>query len=113
MAATVSVVRAEIRDYPQGGVRFDTGMALCLGVFLLGGFTDGWAHNNIDGLDSFFTPWHAVLYGAAARVSVVGCGHRDLRHRRRARHGLARALRDRSRRCGAGESDPYDAVARC
>jgi len=36
-----------------------------LGALLVGGvFTDGWAHFNRPGLESFFTPWHAVLYGS-------------------------------------------------
>ncbi len=33
------------------------------GVWLiLGLFTDGWAHLNLPGLETFFTPWHGVLY---------------------------------------------------
>src|SRR4051794_25300321 len=40
---------------------FDLKMA-ALGAWLIGGiFTDGWAHNHIH-VESFFTPWHAVLY---------------------------------------------------
>ena len=23
---------------------------------------DAWAHNNVPGLETFFTPWHAVFY---------------------------------------------------
>lgn len=47
-----------------------------LGVFLVGGvFTDGWAHFNRPGLETFFTPWHAVLYSSlgvmAAWLAVV------------------------------------------
>lgn len=34
----------------------------CVNVFGL--FLDGWAHNHGFVDDSFFTPWHAVLYGA-------------------------------------------------
>jgi hypothetical protein len=30
--------------------------------FTLGLFLDAWAHNNIPGLETFFTPWHAVFY---------------------------------------------------
>jgi hypothetical protein len=45
-----------------------------LGAWLLGGlYLDGWAHIHLPALESFFTPWHAVLYagylaGAAALV---------------------------------------------
>jgi hypothetical protein len=41
---------------------------------LVGGvFLDGWAHNNLVLLESFFTPWHAVLYsGYVAVVARLG-----------------------------------------
>jgi hypothetical protein len=57
----------------RGGVGFDWLMA-ALGAWLLGGlYLDGWAHIHVPALESFFTPWHAVLYsgylaGAAALV---------------------------------------------
>jgi hypothetical protein len=36
-----------------------------LGAGLVGGvYADGWAHLNLGDLDSFFTPWHGLLYGA-------------------------------------------------
>lgn len=39
-------------------------VSLFIGAWLIGGvFADGWAHFNVPGLESFFTPWHAVLYG--------------------------------------------------
>lgn len=35
-----------------------------LGTFLVGGvYLDGWAHLHKPGLETFFTPWHGVLYG--------------------------------------------------
>lgn len=38
-----------------------------LGTWLvLGVFLDGWAHLNRAALETFFTPWHAVLYSGAA-----------------------------------------------
>ena len=41
-----------------------------LGVLLVAGvFTDGWAHFNRPGMESFFTPWHAALYSA---LGVMG-----------------------------------------
>lgn len=30
--------------------------------FVVGLFLDGWAHNHVPELESFFTPWHAVFY---------------------------------------------------
>ena len=39
-------------------------LTIVLGLWLIAGlFVDGYAHNNLRGtLESFFTPWHAVLY---------------------------------------------------
>jgi hypothetical protein len=31
--------------------------------FIGGLFLDGWAHNHVPELETFFTPWHAVFYG--------------------------------------------------
>lgn len=45
-----------------------------------GGFLDTWAHNHIPGLETFFTPWHAVLYSGYAACAVV-LGARWLRDR--------------------------------
>lgn len=44
-----------------------------LGVWvLLGLHLDGWAHENISSLETFFTPWHAVMYsGLAATIGWV------------------------------------------
>ena len=56
-----------------GGAGFDWLMA-AFGAWLIGGlYLDGWAHIHVPALESFFTPWHAVLYsgylaGAAALV---------------------------------------------
>ncbi|MDX1612683.1 MAG: hypothetical protein R3300_00145 [Candidatus Promineifilaceae bacterium] len=46
-----------------GGLRFDWVAALLAVVLISGVYLDGWAHNNGRVDDSFFTPWHAVLYG--------------------------------------------------
>lgn len=57
----------------MGGPGFDWLMAL-LGAWLLGGlYLDGWAHIHMPGLETFFTPWHAVLYSGylAGAVALV------------------------------------------
>jgi hypothetical protein len=65
-----------------GGAGFDWLMTAC-GAWLIGGlYLDGWAHIHRPALETFFTPWHAVLYsgygaGAAALVLTF------LRNRRR------------------------------
>ena len=35
----------------------------------LGGFVDGFAHRNLDTPETFFTPWHAVLYSGFLAVA--------------------------------------------
>jgi hypothetical protein len=55
--------------------------AMALGAWLLCGIcADGWAHNHIH-VESFFTPWHAVLYtgylaNAAFYIAAVIRAHR-------------------------------------
>jgi hypothetical protein len=39
--------------------------------FIGGLFTDGWAHNHIPELESFFTPWHAVFYSGYFVLALV------------------------------------------
>lgn len=36
---------------------------------MIGLFVDGWAHNNIAQLETFFTPWHAIFYSG-----FLACG---------------------------------------
>jgi hypothetical protein len=48
----------------------DDGVTTVLGVwFALGMFVDAWAHSNLPGLESFFTPWHAVFYSGFAATA--------------------------------------------
>ena len=55
-------------------LRFDWLMAL-LGVWLIGGlYLDGWAHNHNPDLETFFTPWHGVLYSGFLIQAAVLAG---------------------------------------
>src|SRR5215831_6839438 len=45
-----------------------------------GGYLDSWAHSHIAKLETFFTPWHGVLYSGFAACAVV-LGVRWLRDR--------------------------------
>lgn len=52
-----------------------------LGAWMvLGLFIDGWAHLDRPGLETFFTPWHAVLYsgfaGGAVWMALLAAGNR-------------------------------------
>lgn len=48
--------------------------ALALAAWLVGGaYVDAWAHSNLSNLETFFTPWHAVLYsGWLANAVFLG-----------------------------------------
>jgi hypothetical protein len=41
--------------------------------FVAGLMLDAWAHNNLVGLESFFTPWHAVFYVGFAASGAWVC----------------------------------------
>lgn len=54
------------------GLGFDVGVAALGAWFVAGLFLDGWAHAHLPGLESFFTPWHAVFYsGYGATAAFV------------------------------------------
>jgi hypothetical protein len=59
-------------ERPAGSLWFD-GIISLLGAWFVGGaFLDGWAHQHIPSLETFFTPWHAVLYsGFMALASAL------------------------------------------
>ena len=55
----------------RGGTGFDWLMA-ALGAWLIGGlYLDGWAHIHVPALETFFTPWHAVLYSGYLAVAAA------------------------------------------
>src|SRR5688572_19740102 len=49
-------------SYPASSLRFDLASVILSLWFMTGLFLDGWAHNHIAELETFFTPWHGVLY---------------------------------------------------
>jgi hypothetical protein len=57
-------------DRPAGGALFDWA-AVALSSWLVGGaYLDGWAHHKVPELESFFTPWHGVLYSGFLAVAL-------------------------------------------
>ncbi|MBX3084972.1 MAG: hypothetical protein KF716_25280 [Anaerolineae bacterium] len=55
---------------PAGSLRFDLVAALLSAGFIIGIFIDGWAHNHGRVDNTFFTPWHAVLYGSVLAIAA-------------------------------------------
>ena len=80
-ATSIEGTAMPITEFPHGGVGLDW-VFLVPCAWLVGGvFLDGWAHNHIPALETFFTPWHAVLYSgylavAAFLVYVLVYNHR-------------------------------------
>jgi hypothetical protein len=80
--ATISqpLTSAAKREFPQSSVGFDW-MVILLEAWWVGGlFVDGWAHAHGKMDQSFFTPWHAILYtgffvNALFFVSVILRNH--------------------------------------
>jgi hypothetical protein len=61
----------KIANYPADSLRFDW-LSIVLSSWFLGGlFLDGWAHNHIASLETFFTPWHGVLYSGFFSVAAL------------------------------------------
>jgi hypothetical protein len=73
--------RAETKQ-PLGGLRYDWLMSIMSFVFVGGLFLDGWAHahGKVDG--TFFTPWHAVLYGGYFINALLLVGTLVINHSR-------------------------------
>ena len=59
---------------PVDGIQFDW-LVMLASIWYVGGlFLDGWAHNHGKVDQSFFTPWHAVLYSGYAVTAAVILG---------------------------------------
>jgi len=74
LAISSSRSRPYSSGYPEVSLRFEWLVVLSSLWLFAGLYLDGWAHNNIpDQIDSFFTPWHAVLYsGYAVSAAILG-----------------------------------------
>ena len=59
---TTVVDRPSVTARPTASYRDDLVTALLGGWVAVGLMLDAWAHNNVPGLETFFTPWHAVFY---------------------------------------------------
>jgi hypothetical protein len=58
------------RAWFAGGMGYDWVYTLLASVLIGGVFLDGWAHNHGKVDQSFFTPWHAILYSGFALLAA-------------------------------------------
>lgn len=64
--------------YPAHTQQLDALMAILTFILVSGLFIDGWAHNHGRVDDSFFTPYHAVMYSSYVLFGIVLLGlHRQ------------------------------------
>jgi Tol biopolymer transport system component len=61
----------KISEPARSSAAFDWLMGILCFVLIAGVVQDGWAHNHGKVDESFFTPWHAMLYGAMALNGIV------------------------------------------
>jgi hypothetical protein len=94
MASNVETAKLRLTNAKTGtqadsDLRFDWIMVV-VSIWWLGGlFIDGWAHSNLSRLETFFTPWHAVLYSGylAVAAALLTRGIQNLRQARSAASG--------------------------
>ncbi|MBN8620140.1 MAG: hypothetical protein J0L63_14620 [Anaerolineae bacterium] len=66
-----STTRRRLEGRPAHSRRLDALSLFTSTWLLLGLYLDGWAHNHIAELETFFTPWHAVLYSGFFSVALL------------------------------------------
>ena len=55
---------------PTTTAYFDWGVLIASVWLLVGGYSDAWAHTHFD-LETFFTPWHGILYSGFMALLIV------------------------------------------
>lgn len=82
LTATSSKPLARV-DHPLMTPSFVRGYALVGTLFIAGACVDLWAHSNIRPLfETFFTPWHALLYGGFGLIAAFLFGSAARHHAR-------------------------------
>jgi hypothetical protein len=71
MATLARTSDVSVSGYPAHSLRYNWLMVGLCALFIFGLYLDGWAHNNGQVDDTFFTPWHAVLYSSYALVGLA------------------------------------------
>jgi hypothetical protein len=69
--ADLSAGRVGELAQPAGSVRFDWAVVALSSWFLGGAYLDGWAHNHGRVDNTFFTPWHGLLYSGFFAVAIL------------------------------------------
>lgn len=62
--------RAATTQSRPGGIGFDWAFLVPCTWLMVGISLDGWAHNHIPSLETFFTPWHGVLYSGYLAIAA-------------------------------------------
>lgn len=62
--------RRRFEGFPAGTIRFDWLFTLFCTWVVFGLYIDGWAHAHDKVDDTFFTPWHALLYVGVASLGL-------------------------------------------
>lgn len=65
--------RSTTKEQAIGGAHFDWAVVALSSWLIIGGYSDGWAHNHLP-IDNFFTPWHAAFYSGflASFIFFIG-----------------------------------------
>jgi hypothetical protein len=73
-AISQSVQRTRIEGYPARNKTFEIVVGFLSALFVFGLFVDGWAHNHGKVDQSFFTPYHGIMYGSFALLGLTLVG---------------------------------------
>ena len=89
--------RERVATVAAPATRGENAGAVVLGAVLaVGLYADGWAHLNVGGLETFFTPWHAALYAGfgllAAWVAAMVWRRREVGYPRAVPYGYRLSL---------------------
>src|SRR5919204_4826761 len=68
--ATPTMIAAPVH-VREASLALDGLMAALCAWFQFGAYLDAWAHVHRPDLETFFTPWHAVLYSGFLAVAAV------------------------------------------
>src|SRR3989441_10447542 len=84
MVTARELTRGLLRD--QGPIRptrrFEWTVVVLCTWLMAGAYLDAWAHRHLARLESFFTPWHGVLYSGIFAI-LIFLGARALRNQAR------------------------------